>query len=181
MISKLETGQSTETARLVDLAIACTVRPEWLATGRGPMTSQDANTLQSSGSVRWPSKVPLISWIKAGKFSEVIDHHAPGVADEWIDTTVPLRAGTFALRVEGDSMEPEFPTGTVIIVEPELDHRSGDYVVVRNGDNEATFKQLVKDGADWFLKPLNPRYPIKPLTSRDVICGVVRAAEKRYR
>ena len=56
----------------------------------------------------------------------------------------------------------------------------GDFVVARNGDNETTFKQLIQDGADWSLKPLNDRYPIKPLGKASII-GVLRAVEKRYR
>lgn len=38
MISKLETGRSQETADIVPLAIAMQVRPEWLSTGKEPMT-----------------------------------------------------------------------------------------------------------------------------------------------
>jgi len=53
-------------------------------------------------------------------------------------------------------------------------------VIAKNGD-DATFKQLVKDGSDWLLKPLNDRYPIKPLESPCKIIGVVRSLERRFR
>jgi SOS-response transcriptional repressor LexA len=53
-------------------------------------------------------------------------------------------------------------------------------VIAKNSDNGTTFKQLVKDGADWYLKPLNERYPIKPL-GKNKIVGVVRAVERRFR
>lgn len=124
-------------------------------------------------------RVPLISWVQAGEWAHAADLLQPGEAYEWIDTSVAVQAHTFALRVEGDSMEPEFAPGTILVVEPELDAYPGDYVIAKNGD-EATFKQLVRDGADLYLKPLNPRYPIKPLGSARVI-GVVREAVKRYR
>ncbi|MEX3628445.1 MAG: XRE family transcriptional regulator [Burkholderia sp.] len=125
-------------------------------------------------------KVPLISWVQAGDFSEVVDLLHPGEAFEWIETTVQPRAHTFALRVHNDSMEPDFPAGTILIVEPELDAHAGDFIIAKNGDEEATFKQLVRDGGDWYLKPLNPRYPLKPLAGCQVV-GVVRAAERRFR
>jgi SOS-response transcriptional repressor LexA len=125
-------------------------------------------------------KVPLISWVQAGRFSEIIDARHSDETFERIDTTVPTKRYTFALRVEGDSMEPNFPAGTTIIVEPELEAHAGDYVIAVNGDGQATFKQLVKDGGDWYLKPLNPRYPLKPLTGCHIV-GVVRAAERRFR
>lgn len=124
--------------------------------------------------------VPLISWVSAGAWRETIDSLETGMAEEWIETTAPVRQHTFALKVQGDSMEPDFPSGTYIVVEPDLDPQPGDFVIAKNGD-EATFKQLTKDGADWYLKPLNPRYPIKPLESPCKIIGVVREAVRRFR
>lgn len=126
-------------------------------------------------------EVPLISWVQAGNFCGTIDLHQPGFAEDTVTTTVQVKAHTYALRVVGDSMEPMFPEGIIIIVEPEMEALSGDYVIARNEHHEATFKQLMKDGPDWFLKPLNPRYPLRQLTKNDEICGVVRAAEHRFR
>lgn len=178
MISKLETGASSETADVVALAIVCGVRPQWLATGKGPMTDDAPSNVSLGPPIR--GSVPLISWVQAGKWREAIDLYAPGDAENWIETTVPIKEHTFALRVEGDSMEPEFPAGVLIVVEPDLDPQPGDYVIAKNGD-DATFKQLVKDGSDWLLKPLNERYPIKPLESPCKIIGVVRSLERRFR
>ena len=125
--------------------------------------------------------VPLLSSIQAGNFKDFVDNFHPGDGgEESVATTAPVNRYTFALRVNGDSMEPEFKAGMLLIIEPELEAMPGDFVVARNGDDETTFKQLVKDGADWYLKPLNERYPIKPLGSSKVI-GVLRAVEKRYR
>lgn len=42
MISKLESGQSKETAGIVALALACGVRPEWLFNGSGSMRTEAA-------------------------------------------------------------------------------------------------------------------------------------------
>lgn len=125
--------------------------------------------------------VPLISDIQAGMFKEFVDNSYPGDGQhERIATGVPVKRHTFALRVVNDSMEPEFKEGMVLIVEPELDALPGDYVIAKNGHEETTFKKLVKDGADWYLKPLNPSYPTKPLGNCTII-GVVRAVEKRFR
>jgi len=126
------------------------------------------------------SRVPLISWVSAGQAREPIDLYHPGDAEAWVETSVQVRAHTFALRVEGDSMAPEFLPGALIVVEPELDPQPGNYVIARNGEGEVTFKQLVRDGADWYLKPLNERYPIKPLGGAKIL-GVVREQVRRYR
>lgn len=131
-------------------------------------------------------RVPIISWVQAGDWSDVVDNFHPGDADEWIETTVPVRQHTYALRVKGDSMTnptgaPSFPHGMIIIVEPEAGAVPGSYVVVRqNGDEECTFKQLIKDAGQLYLKPLNPSYPLMRLGDDAVICGVVREATMRF-
>jgi SOS-response transcriptional repressor LexA len=121
--------------------------------------------------------VPLISEVQAGNWREVLDELQPGEGER-IPTTYRVRTHTYALRVRGDSMEPKFPAGCIIIVEPEEQAEPGKYVVVRqNADQDATFKQLVQDGGRHYLKPLNPRYPIMELAPDAVFCGVVKKME----
>jgi SOS-response transcriptional repressor LexA len=123
-------------------------------------------------------RVPLISWVQAGVWMEIVDNFVPGDAEEWIATTYHSKAGTFALRVQGDSMEPRFPEGCIIIVEPEEDALHGKFVVAkRPGENSATFKQLVVDGGQCYLKPLNPRYSLLEFTPGTQIVGVVKRME----
>lgn len=122
-------------------------------------------------------KVPVISWVRAGDFAEAVD---TGEAEDWVEVTVPVRKHTFALRVEGDSMEPDFPPGTLLIVEPEMEPQPNDFVIAKNG-GDATFKQLVKDGPDWYLKPLNARYPMKQVLEGTHIVGVVRESVRKFR
>jgi len=177
-IQYLCSGKAAGSKHTAKIAQILGVRPQWLATGEGPMQEGEESNVSPGPLIQ--GKVPLISWVRAGEWQEVIDPRIPGDAEDWIETTVQVRTHTFALRVQGDSMEPDFPEGMLIVVEPELDPQSGDFVVVRNG-NDATFKQLIKDGADWYLKPLNLRYPIKSLESRCKIIGVVREAVRRFR
>jgi len=48
------------------------------------------------------------------------------------------------------------------------------------GKLTARAEQLVVDGGEAYLKPLNTRYPIKPLGTAKII-GVVREFTKRFR
>jgi SOS-response transcriptional repressor LexA len=126
------------------------------------------------------SKIPIISWVRAGDWAEVVDPYQPGYAEEWIDTTATRHPNAFALVVRGDSMAPEFIEGEIITVDPGREAVNGSYVVAKNGD-EATFKQLVFDGPNVFLKPLNKRYPIRDMTGINFrIIGVVVEKVKRY-
>lgn len=125
-------------------------------------------------------QVPLISWVQAGEWKDI--EVRQGDSETMIDTTVQVREKTFALRVRGDSMSPLFPEGAIIIVEPDMLYQHGDFVIAKNGDDEATFKQLQKDGGIYYLVPLNNRYPIKQLDDPDVqIIGVVREMINRFR
>jgi SOS-response transcriptional repressor LexA len=82
--------------------------------------------------------------------------------------------------VKGDSMEPESMKGDIVTVDPGRSPISGNYVIAKNG-HEATFKQLIIDGNNVYLKPLNTRYPIKDITGIEIkIVGVVVEKRKRY-
>ena len=127
-----------------------------------------------------PNLVPLISWVQAGDWQFAADPFQPSDADEWLDTTATRSEHAFALSVRGDSMEPEFTEGDIIIVDPEREPVSASYIVAKNGA-EATFKQFVMDGQSVFLKPLNSRYPIRDMTGIEFrIVGVVVEKRKRY-
>jgi SOS-response transcriptional repressor LexA len=129
------------------------------------------------------AEVPLISEVEAGNYT-VIDNFDPKSRFDTVPVTIPIQRHTYALRVHGDSMvgggPDSFPEGSIIIVEPEMEALPGDYVIVLHGENQTTFKQLIKDGGDFYLKPLNIRYPIKLLGKAKVI-GVVREFTKRFR
>jgi SOS-response transcriptional repressor LexA len=124
-------------------------------------------------------RVPRLSWVSAGLFREM---EAAAHPAEWDTPSEPMSAQAFSLRVEGDSMEPEFPHGCVIFVEPCGEALNGDFVVVALDEtHRATFKELVVDGPSRYLKPLNSRYPILPLAAEARVCGVVREMRKAYR
>jgi phage repressor protein C with HTH and peptisase S24 domain len=86
----------------------------------------------------------------------------------------------YALRVLGDSMEPEFADGCVIIVDPGSAPRDGSYVIVEFA-GDVFFRQLVIDGERRYLRPLNPKYGGFELTPPYVIRGSVAQQAGRRR
>lgn len=79
--------------------------------------------------------------------------------DEYINT--PVNADC-ALIVSGDSMEPDYPNGSLIFVKKDVDVRSGDHVIalIMQGADiaEAAFKQLKIMDDSILLESLNPAY-----------------------
>lgn len=123
--------------------------------------------------------VPLISFAQVGTWGEAEFNLCPTDEVRMIKTRVPVMKDTFAMQVSGDSMESEFVDGDIIIIEPSLIYLHEDYVIARKG-NDVFFRQIVKEGSDWLLKPLNKRYDITKLGEYQII-GVIREKTKIYR
>jgi len=82
---------------------------------------------------------------------------------------------SFALRVLGDDMAPEFNAGEIIIVEPDGALKDGSYVLARCGD-EWILRQLRRRDGSWTLHALNPdRADLADLPLANLACvrGVV--------
>jgi DNA polymerase V len=90
---------------------------------------------------------------------------------------------SFALMVLGDSMEPEFADGEIIVIEPDGATIEGSYVLAVHDDGEWIFRQLRRRGDGWVLAALNPRYPSIVLADLGAVKGVViqKAAAGRRR
>ena len=110
-------------------------------------------------------RVPVISAIQAGMWTEIVDSFQPGDAGDWLLTDIDLSDSAFALDIRGNSMEPEFKDGDRVIIDPEIAPQPGDFVAAKNGEQEATFKKYRPRGMDaqgnmiFELVPLNDDYP----------------------
>lgn len=179
-VAQIENGRNKGSTYIVQLANALKVTPQWLGSGVdirpfGANVAEARADYNVSPPPEVKRRVPVISWVAAGTFCCSDDPFPPGVADEWVNATASVGPRAYALRVDGDSMEPRFPDGCTIIVDPDREPRHKSFIVVRlDGSDQATFKQLIIEGGKRYLKPLNPRYPIMELAETAVICGVVR-------
>jgi SOS-response transcriptional repressor LexA len=87
---------------------------------------------------------------------------------------------SYALRVLGDSMEPEFQDGCIVIVDPAGVIEDGAYVVAMH-EGEYIFRQLgIREGR-YHLRALNSGYPELEIPGLSAVAGVVvqRAGTRR--
>lgn len=166
---------------LTKLARYFGVSEDFLLTGK----DQVSNVAPSFGG---GMQVPVISWVQAGSWTSESDARNLEGAVDYVLTTGRHSLGTFALKVRGKSMEPEFKEGDMLIVDPELCPSPGDFVIAKNGSEYATFKKyrsrgVNENGEDVFeLVPLNPDFAtLNSLNEKILIIGVVIEHRRQMR
>jgi len=129
------------------------------------------------------NKVPVISWVPAGKWSDPADPYPPGAAEKWILCPFEFSRHSFCLKVVGDSMFPEYREGEYILVDPEVTPTHNCDVVARTPENTYTFKRLQITPEGTFLLALNPDHPERKIRIPEGthICGVVTGSWQRRR
>ena len=92
--------------------------------------------------------VPLIGLAQAGSDGFFDDAGYPaGIGWDEIPFPALVDENAYALEVSGDSMEPVFRDGDIIIVSPAAALRRGDRVVVRTNEGEILAKELRRQTA----------------------------------
>jgi phage repressor protein C with HTH and peptisase S24 domain len=105
--------------------------------------------------------IPLIGMAQAGADGFFGDAGYP-VGAGWDEVSIPEVGDphAYALEISGDSMEPVYRDGDMVIVSPAAPIRRGDRVILRTSRGEAMAKQLVRRSARRIeLRSLNPEHP----------------------
>ena len=85
-----------------------------------------------------------------------------------------LSTQAFALRLTNSSMEPRFPKGSILIVNPDSEPQDHDHVIVRlTNQDKPLFKQVLFDGDTVYLKSYNRDIQVIKINNNFTITGVV--------
>jgi len=115
--------------------------------------------------------VPLLGFAEAGAGGYFDDGGFPA-GEGWDEIAFPAVTDehAYALEVSGQSMEPAYRDGDIILVSPSAPIRRGDRVVVRTKDGEVLAKELKRKTAKSIeLKSLNAQHPDRTLAASDVL------------
>lgn len=178
-IGNIESGARQSRGSLPKIAKALGVSHDWLADGEGEMLPsgsrpEPSNVIPAAIGTR---RVPLISYVQAGCWTEASDAATVGDGFEYLLTDLELSGSAFALEIQGESMLPRFAPGDRVIIDPEVCPQPGDFVVAMNGGQEATFKKFRPRGIDergntmFELVPLNEDFA--PMRSDQVHIRIV--------
>lgn len=100
-------------------------------------------------------KIPVLGEVIAGVPIEAIED----ILDyEEITEEMASKGEHFALKVKGDSMEPVFYAGDIVIVRQQPTADSGDIVIALVNGDESTIKKLKLTDEGLMLIPANPAY-----------------------
>lgn len=130
------------------------------------------------------NRVPLISWQDAIHWPNTQKKYEETEETVYVSTDANISKLAYGLKVKGSSMEPIFPEGTTVIVEPGRQPKDRDFVVVHlDEESESRLKQVIIDGSDHYLKSLNPDFEEIKLTrmqSKDRFLGIMAQAKVDY-
>ena len=152
-------------------------RPRW------PSTESVAKSLAATGVTmdtfvqlidpggRTARAVPLIGLAQAGSGGYFDDGGFP-VGKGWDEIPFPAvnDENAYALEISGNSMEPAYRDGTVIVVSPAASIRRGDRVAVKTREGEVMVKELKRRTSKSIeLRSINPDHAERSLSVRDVL------------
>lgn len=125
--------------------------------------------------------VPLLGFAQAGAGGFFDDAGFPvGQGFDLIELPGGQEEGSYALKVQGDSMLPLYRDGDVLIVRQDTSPRLGDRVVVKTTDGEVMAKVLERRSAAQIeLRSLNPEHANRqiPVGQVDWIARIVWASQ----
>ncbi|MBF7687860.1 LexA family protein [Acinetobacter rathckeae] len=155
---------------------------EWLLTGKEDSAVPDVKNAYNNVSYNHNglSKIPVLDFVQAGKFREVIYDGSNILGFTYSDYKGSLPEDIFSVQIVGKSMLPRFSEGDHIIIDPNLCAKPGDFVIAENSDYEVTFKKYRVISYDEYgrelfeLIPLNPDFAkINSIQHKIRIIGVV--------
>lgn len=113
--------------------------------------------------------IPIVGMARAGADGFFDDQGFPVGADETVRFPDLGEDRVYALEIAGDSMEPTFRAGDLVIVQPAAPVRRGDRVVVRTRAGEVMAKVLGRRNEQTVeLVSINPAYATRELAIADV-------------
>lgn len=145
---------------------------EFIALIRPDMTSDMDDTHDTPAP---DHRIPIMGYAQAGGEGYFTDAGYPA-GQGWDILEFPNLGDpdTYALEVSGDSMNPLYRDGDVLIISPKSNIRKGDRVVLRTNDGQVMAKELSHDRANAItLSSHNPEFDDKRLP-RDQVDWIAR-------
>lgn len=109
--------------------------------------------------------VPVLGKVTAGIPIDAVEY----IVDyEEISEEMASKGDYFGLQIKGDSMEPKFSEGDVVIVRKQSTIQSGEIAIVLINGDEATIKKVMLFEGGLNLVPSNQAYQVITFTNEQI-------------
>ncbi len=103
----------------------------------------------------------IIAWNEEGVVARAVE--------EWVSRAFSDGdPKAYALRVRGDSMVPRYFPGEIVIAQPRIQPRDGDFACVQLVNGERLIKRVFRTSTGWILRSLNEAYPQREVRMNEV-------------
>ena len=152
------------------------VNPAWLQHGEGDQFDPMVR-IELEGVLLSVVRVPLLA------LSEVVVYLKSGENKnkKVMMTDSEIGEGSFAIEIEGDSMNPSFKQGDRVVIDPMLAAEPGDFVAAHVGGAVTFRKYRQRDAKHFELVPLNNDWPTISSEQSEVKLLGVMAEHRSYR
>ena len=123
--------------------------------GEPPQTVNFADLIFGKGSLGVTRRIPVLGRVAAG-LPTIAEEEIIGY--EEVTGRMAIDGDYFALQIKGDSMEPKFSNGDIVIVRQQEYADDGDIVIALVNGNDAVCKRLKKYQDGIALVSTNPAY-----------------------
>lgn len=153
-----------------EIAAILEVSPEWLLLGKG---SRLVYSKKDAGII----SIPILSLRDIPQF---IRHNDVNLSDQFTHISQNSTSNScFAAILDNSCMEPLFNQGTLLIFNPDIAPKNGDYVIF-SCDNEILFRQYFIDGKEIYLKSIDTMF--KSFKQNDIeIFGVLIESRNHFK
>ncbi|ELY2471055.1 helix-turn-helix domain-containing protein [Cronobacter sakazakii] len=165
---KIVSGRTQSSAKIVDLAKALGVRPEWLAHGVGSMKSEQVETSNAS-SIVYEGTIALPLYDESEKqigltvVPDAINHQK-----------------SRAYKLNYETGFPELPQGCTIVVDSEETPVNNDFVYAKINGKSSAYRYLTR-GPQNYLDVGDSRLGLVPIDERVEILGVIVFMARSFR
>jgi SOS-response transcriptional repressor LexA len=117
--------------------------------------------------------IPILSWHEAIDYKKIIKGLSKNNWTNWILLDRRASSLTYTLKTK-KSMEPRFPIGSLLLVDPETQPDDGDMIVVWYPEtSDATIRELILDGPRQSLLSITDNSVSEELTNKITVLGVI--------
>ena len=172
-IWKIVSGRTKSSSRVVEIATALGVRPEWLASGQEPMRPEGVSAgyrpvhVENKDSI--PDMFSIAVWDANGDTGNAL------IVPAGIKTD-----SSRAYKLRHDSGYSEAPEGAMIVIDTEERPGNNDFVYANVRGTDGVYKFIAGDQRG-FLASSEPRAPLIPVTDEANIIGVITYLSRSFK